>query len=94
MGMLNHGQEEWDKLILINGGFMKDNISKSRIKILEKLFENGYDSEDKISKMKIEDLLKNRSFTRTDLEVALIIKESVLNKKIISFLSGMEEKNI
>ncbi|MBE6149884.1 MAG: hypothetical protein E7170_04105 [Firmicutes bacterium] len=73
---------------------MKDNISKSRIKILEKLFENGYDSEDKISKMKIEDLLKNRSFTRTDLEVALIIKESVLNKKIISFLSGMEEKNI
>lgn len=72
---------------------MKDNISKSRIKILEKLFENGYDSEDKISKMKIEDLLKNRSFTRTDLEVALIIKESVLNKKIISFLSGRKEEN-
>jgi len=71
---------------------MKDNISKSRIKILEKLFENGYDSEDKISKMKIEDLLKNRSFTRTDLEVALIIKESVLNKKIISFLSGRKEE--
>ena len=72
---------------------MKDNISKSRIKILEKLFENGYDSEDKISKMKIEDLLKNRSFTRTDLEVALIIKESFLNKKIISFLSGRKEEN-
>ena len=72
---------------------MKDNISKSRIKILEKLFENGYDSEDKISKMKIEDLLKNRRFTRTDLEVALIIKESVLNKKIISFLSGRKEEN-
>lgn len=71
---------------------MKDNLSKSRIKILEKLFENGYDSEDKISKMKIEDLLKNRSFTRTDLEVALIIKESVLNKKIISFLSGRKEE--
>lgn len=71
---------------------MKANISKSRIKILEKLFENGYDSEDKISKMKIEDLLKNRSFTRTDLEVALIIKESVLNKKIISFLSGRKEE--
>ena len=92
MDMPNHGQEEWDKVILINGGVMKENISKSRIKVLIKLFENGYDSEDKISKMKIEDLLKNISFTRTDLEVALIIKESVLNKKIISFLSGRKEE--
>ena len=69
-----------------------NSVNKIRIKILEKLFENGYDSEEKISKMKIEDLLKNRSFTRTDLEVALIIKESVLNKKIISFLSGRKEE--
>lgn len=71
---------------------MKDNISKIRIKVLEKLFENGYDTEDKISKMKIEDLLKNISFTRTDLEIAFAIKESVLNKKIITFLSGRKEE--
>lgn len=71
---------------------MKDNISKIRIKVLEKLFENGYDTEDKISKMKIEDLLKNMSFNRTDLEITFAIKESILNKKIISFLSGRKEE--
>lgn len=74
--------------------FMKDNISKIRIKVLEKLFENGYDSEEKISKMKIENLLKNINFNRTDLEVAFAIKEAILNKKIVAFLSGRkEEKN-
>ncbi len=73
---------------------MKDNISKIRIKVLEKLFENGYDNEEKISKMKIETLLKNINFNRTDLEVAVAIKEAILNKKIVAFLSGRkEEKN-
>lgn len=71
---------------------MKDNIRKIRIKVLEKLFENGYDTEDKISKMKLEDLLKNMSFNRTDLEIAFLIKESILNKKIITFLSGRKEE--
>lgn len=71
---------------------MKETLYKTRIKVLEKLFDNGYDNEDKISKMKIEDLLKNTNFSRTDLEIAFAIKESILNKKIISFLSGRKEE--
>ena len=44
--------------------------------------------------MKIETLLKNINFNRTDLEVAVAIKEAILNKKIVAFLSGRkEEKN-
>lgn len=66
-----------------------NNLRKIRLKVFDKLFEVGYDSDDKISKLSIEELLLNESFSRSDLEIALGIKEATLKKNILSFLNGL-----
>lgn len=66
-----------------------NNLRKIRLKVFDKLFEAGYDSDDKISKLSIEELLLNESFSRSDLEIALGIKEATLKKNILSFLNGL-----
>ena len=66
-----------------------NNLRKIRLKVFDKLFESGYDSDDKISKLNIEELLLNESFTRSDLEIALGIKEASINKCILAFLNGV-----
>lgn len=71
---------------------MKDNIYKIRLKVFEKLMDCGFNTDDKILKLKIEDLLKFQQFSRSDLEIALGIKEAYLKKNIIIFLSGNNER--
>ena len=64
-------------------------MKEIRLKVFDKLFESGYDSDDKISKLNIEELLLNESFTRSDLEIALGIKEACIKKCILAFLNGV-----
>ena len=43
-----------------------NNVFKLRLKVLEKLFNVGFNTDDKISKLKIEELLKFQEFSRSD----------------------------
>lgn len=69
-----------------------NNIFKIRIKVLEKLFNVGINTDDKLNKLKIEDLLKFQEFTRSDLEIVYGLKEAYSNKNIITFFSGNNER--
>ena len=69
-----------------------NNLFKVRLKVLEKLFNVGYNTDDKISKLKIEELLKFQEFTRSDLEIVYGLKEAYQSKSIITFLSGINER--
>ena len=69
-----------------------NNVSKLRLKVLEKLFNVGFNTDDKISKLKIEELLKFQEFSRSDLEIVLGLRDTYLNKNIITFLSGNNER--
>lgn len=69
-----------------------NNTFKVRIKVLEKLFNVGINTDDKLNKLKIEDLLKFQEFTRSDLEIVYGLKEAYSNKNIITFLSGNNER--
>ena len=69
-----------------------NNVSKLRLKVLEKLFNVGFNTDDKISKLKIEELLKFQEFSRNDLEIVLGLRDAYLNKNIITFLSGNNER--
>lgn len=71
---------------------MKEDIKKVRMRVLDKLITNGYDTDDKLSKLKLEDILLNSSFTRTDLEIAVLIRNTLINKNIISFISGKDKE--
>ena len=69
-----------------------NNVSKLRLKVLEKLFNVGLNTDDKISKLKIEELLKFQEFSRSDLEIVSGLRDAYLNKNIITFLSGNNER--
>ena len=69
-----------------------NNVFKLRLKVLEKLFNVGFNTDDKISKLKIEELLKFQEFSRSDLEIVLGLRDAYLNKNIITFLSGNNER--
>lgn len=71
---------------------MKEDIKRVRMRVLDKLITNGYDTDDKLSKLKLEDLILNSSFTRMDLEIAVSIRNALINKNIISFISGNEKE--
>ena len=62
-----------------------NNVSKLRLKVLEKLFNVGFNTDDKISKLKIEELLKFQEFSRSDLEIVLGLRDAYLSKNIITF---------
>ena len=70
-----------------------NNVSKLRLKVLEKIFNVGFNTDDKISKLKIEELLKFQEFSRNDLEIVLGLRDAYLNKNIITFLSGNNERS-
>lgn len=72
---------------------MKEDIKKVRMRVLGKLITNGFNTDDKISKLKIEELLKFQEFSRNDLEIVLGLRDAYLNKNIITFLSGNNERS-
>lgn len=69
-----------------------NNLSKTRIKVLEKLIFNGYDTDKKVIDLKIEDLISNNNFSRSDLEIIVRIKNALINKELFSFISGSDKE--
>ena len=59
---------------------------KERLKVLDKLIREGYDTDKKITDLKVENLIQQTSFNRTELTIAIGIKNALINKKIITFL--------
>lgn len=65
---------------------MNDKTVKEKIKVLEKLIYEGYDTDKKILDIKIEDLLLLNNFTRTDLNIASGMKRALSNRSLISYI--------
>ncbi len=67
-----------------------EKIYKERLRVLDKLIREGYNTDKKIIDLKIEDLIQQTSFNRTELTIAIGIKNALANKKIITFLCNNE----
>ncbi len=59
------------------------------VKTLEKIFENNIDTEQKIKKLKWENL---KQFSPVEKSFIMDLKEAVAKRKIIEFLAGKEDK--
>ena len=70
-----------------------EKLIKDRLRVFEKLITIGYDSDNKMINLKLEELLEQPNFTRSELIVAVGIKNALANKKLVAFLCGVEEKN-
>ena len=66
---------------------------KERLKVFEKLLHSEYNTDKKIIDMKIEDIILLTNFTRSDLNIAVGIKQALINKSLVSYLCGTDNKN-
>lgn len=61
-------------------------------KLLEKIFKTGYTTEKDILNIQLEDLVKINDISNTEIAILLDLKKAIRNKKIIAFLSDIDEK--
>lgn len=70
-----------------------EKVIRERFKIFEKLIKIGYNTDKKILDLKVESLLQNSNFNRSELIIAIGIKEALSNRRLVSFLCGIENTN-
>ena len=71
---------------------MKDNNLNSKMRTLEKLFKVGFNTDEKIKNMKIDDIFKINELTSIDIQNIKDLIEAIKSKKVIAFFSGNNEK--
>lgn len=67
-------------------------IDKTKIKVLNKLFDNGYTTEKKICEFGIEDLPVTCSYAPYEINTIIELKEAVKKNRLITYLSGIEQE--
>ena len=70
---------------------MKDNMNM-KFKTLEKLIKSGYNTDEKIKSMKLDDIWKIQELTSSDLNNIKEIIKAVKNKNLIAFFSKIENE--
>ena len=67
-----------------------EKIYRERLRVLDKLIREGYNTDKKIIDLKVENLIQQTTFNRTELTIAIGIKNAIANKKIVTFLCDNE----
>ena len=70
-----------------------DKILTEKLKLFEKLLNAGYNTDKKIMDMKIEEIILLSNFSRSELMIAVEIKQALISKTLISFFSGIVKKD-
>ena len=71
-----------------------EKVIKERFKVFEKLTTIGYNTDSKIINLKVEELLQQPNFNRSELVIAVGIKNALANKKLVTFLCGIEDNEV
>ena len=72
----------------------KEKTIRERFKVFEKLTTIGYNTDSKIINLKVEELLQQPNFNRSELVIAVGIKNALANKKLVTFLCGIEDNEV
>lgn len=64
------------------------NDFQQKVKVLNKLFENGYDTEKKLQQLNMESLLKIQGITISDMAVIIELQKQTKTGRLYSYLSG------
>lgn len=64
------------------------NDFQQKVKVLNKLFENGYDTEKKLQQLNMECLLKIQGITISDMAVIIELQKQTKTGRLYSYLSG------
>lgn len=69
-----------------------EKLMKEKLRVFEKLLNSKYNTDKKILDMKIEDIILLSNFTRSDLNIAVGIKQALTNKSLVSYICGTDNK--
>ncbi len=66
-------------------------VNQKAIKVLNKIFEDGFTDEKEISAMTMDDILSMQGITVADITIINDLQKSIKANKVISFLGGGAE---
>lgn len=69
----------------------RENIIRSRFKVFQTLMNIGYNTDTKMINLKAEELVLKTNMNRSDLAIAVGIKNALRDRKLVTFLNGLEE---
>lgn len=69
----------------------REKIIRERFKVFQTLIGIGYNTDKKILDLKVEELVLKTNINRSDLTIAVGIRNALRDRKLVTFLCGMEE---
>ena len=69
----------------------REKIIRERFKVFQTLIGIGYNTDKKILDLKVEELVLRTNMNRSDLAIAIGLKNALADKRLVTFLCGMEE---
>jgi len=67
-------------------------INQKAIKVINKIFDAGFNSEKEIAAMTMDDILAIQGITVADIALINDLQKSIKNNKVISYLGGITEQ--
>lgn len=67
-------------------------IDKTSLKVMNRLFDKGYTTEKAVAAFNLEDVCVIECYAPAEITRIIALKEAVKANKVISFLSGEQEK--
>lgn len=68
---------------------MNDKITfPQKVKVMNKLFDNGYNTEKKLQQLDMEQTLKISGITISDMTIIMELQKASASKKLFSYLGG------
>ena len=69
----------------------REKVIRERFKVFQTLIGIGYNTDKKILDLKVEELVLKTNMNRSDLAIAIGLKNALADKRLVTFLCGMEE---
>ena len=69
----------------------RETIIRERFKVFKALMGYGYNTDTKVIKMDTEEIVMKNGVNRSDLAIAIGLKNALANRSLVTFLCGLEE---
>ena len=69
----------------------REKLIRERFRVFQTLIRYGYNTDKKIINLAVEDLVLKTDMNRSDLAIAVGLRNALRDKMLVTFLCGMEE---
>ena len=69
----------------------REKIIRDRFRVFQTLIRHGYNTDKKIVNLIVEELVLKTNMNRSDLAIAIGLKNALAKRNLVTFLCGLEE---